>query len=100
MWFKLAFIIAFAVAVTIAVQTARRATRRHGGDLNQLAREVRGLILVRAGLGLVFYAALLAWLLWPEGVRWAYLPVPAPLRWIAAGLLLPVIAFFVWSFRT
>lgn len=100
MWFRLTFGVVFAVAVTTAARTARRAARRHGGELNQLPNEVRGLVAVRAVLGLVFYAALLAWLFWPARVRWVYLPMPEPLRWAAVATLIPVVAFFVWSFRT
>ena len=98
MWFKLAFGVAFASAVAVAATTARRATRRHGGTLNQLAHEVRGLIVVRAALGLVFYAALIAWLFWPLALEWAYFPVPSAMRWLGVALLLPALAFFAWSF--
>ena len=60
--FKIAFVAAFIVASTVAARTARAATRTHGGSLNQLTNEARGLIWIRAGLGIVFYAALFAWL--------------------------------------
>ena len=100
MWFKLAFVVAFITAATVAATTARRATRQHGGTLNQLSQEVPGLLAVRAALGLVFYAILIAWLVWPGALSWTYLPVPVFLRWLAVALLVPVLAFFVWSFRT
>lgn len=100
MWFKLAFGLAFAFAVAVAASTARRATRRHGGTLNQLAHEVRGLVVVRAALGLVFYGTLMAWLFWPQAIGWSYLAVPAAWRWLAVALLLPTLAFYTWSSRT
>ena len=100
MWFKFAFLVVFASAVAIATSTAQRATRRHGGTLNQLSHEVRGLIVVRAALGLVFYATLIAWLFWPRAYAWTYVPVPVAIRWIAVALLLPALAFFAWSFRS
>lgn len=100
MVFKLAFGFAFVFALAVAATTARRAARRHGGTLNQLAHEVRGLIVVRAALGLVFYAALAAWLFWPQAFPWSYLPLPTAVRWAAVGLLPPVLAFFAWSHRS
>jgi protein-S-isoprenylcysteine O-methyltransferase Ste14 len=95
--FTLAFALAFVTAVTVASQANRRATRRHGGTLNQLAHELRGLIYVRAVLGIVFYGALMAWLFWPRALPWAYLPVPTTLRWLAVALLVPALLFFAWS---
>jgi protein-S-isoprenylcysteine O-methyltransferase Ste14 len=100
MWFKLAFVVSFAIAATVAGMTARRATRHHGQALNQLAHEVRGLLIVRALLGLVFYSALIAWLVWPTRFSWSYLPVPTSVRWLATSLLVPVLALFAWSLRT
>ncbi len=92
--------LAFALATAVAASTARRASRVHGGSLNQLTHEVRGLIVVRAILGLIVYAALASWLFWSSAVSWSYLPIPPPLRWVAAALLLPALAYFAWSFRT
>jgi protein-S-isoprenylcysteine O-methyltransferase Ste14 len=99
-WFKIAFAVAFLWAVTVAASTARQATRRHGGSLNQLEHEVRGLIAVRAGLGLVFYAMLGVWIVRSQSPAWAHLPVPEIVRWGAVAMLLPILAFFTWSFRS
>ncbi len=100
MWFKVAFGMAFVFATTVAASTARRASRVHRAPLNQLTHEVRGLLTVRAVLGLVFYSALAAWLFWPETLSWTYLPIPTAVRWLAATLLVPTLAFFALSFRT
>jgi protein-S-isoprenylcysteine O-methyltransferase Ste14 len=100
MWFKLAFVFAFIAAASIAAQTARLAGRAHGAPLNQLSHEVRALILIRAALGLVFYAALGAWLFWSKAVAWTYLPIPNAVRWTAVALLIPTLLFFSWSFRS
>ena len=99
MWFKLAFGVAFVVAATIATATARQATRRHGGSINQLTHEVRGLVYIRAALGIVFYFALMLWLFWPRAMTWGYFRAPMAVRWAGVALLLPVLAFFAWSFR-
>lgn len=98
--FKLVFATAFAIAVVTAARTAKRATATHGGTVNQLAHEVRGLIAVRAALGLVFYAALMGWLFAPRALRWMYAPLPMAVRWAAVVLMVPVIMFFVWAFRS
>lgn len=100
LWFKLAFGVAFVFAATVAAATARAAARRHGGTLNQLTHEVRGLVFIRAALGIVFYFALMLWLFWPRAVAWSYFPAPITLRWAAVALLVPVLAFFTWSFQT
>src|SRR3954468_16085993 len=99
MWFKLAFGFAFIFAMTIAARATRFSTRRHGGTLNQLHNEVRGLIAIRATLGLIFYAALAAWIFRGRSFPWMYLPLPIPIRWVAVGLLLPTLTFFAASFR-
>lgn len=98
--FKLAFLVAFVTAATVASTAARRATRRHGGSLNQLAHVVRGLLAVRAALGLVFYAALAVWLFDLPVGAWSYLPLPIPVRWLGVACLLPALVFFVWSFTS
>lgn len=99
MWFKVTFGIAFIFTATVAATTARSAARRHGDAVNQLSHEVRGLLVLRGVLGVVFYSALLAWLVWPQSLTWMYLPIPFTLRWIAAILLIPVLALFAASFR-
>ena len=95
MWFKLAFGISFLFAVTVAAKTARR----HGGTLNHLSHEVRGLLFLRAALGIVFHTALAAWMFRAHSATWMYLPIPMALRWTAVGLLLPTLAFFAASFH-
>ena len=99
MLFKAAFAIAFAFAAIVAARTARLAARRHGGRLSQLSNEVRGLLFVRAALGIVFYTSLMAWMFWPRAWSWMYVPVPVVIRWIALGLLIPTLAFFAASFH-
>jgi len=99
LWFRLVFLAAFAIAVTMAARTAKRASGAHGGTINQLGNEIRALIAIRAALGIVFYAALVAWLFWPRALAWMYLPIPEATRWIAAVLLVPVLAWFAASFN-
>lgn len=95
--FKVILVTAFAGAVAIAVASAKRAAARHGGPLNQIQREVRGLLVVRALLGLVFYTALAVWLTGIHGFAWSYVGVPLPVRWTAAALLVLALVFFALS---
>lgn len=98
--FQLVFGVAFLWAAIVGARAAKRAVRVHGGSINQLANEARGLVAVRATLGLVFYAALGGWLFAPHAFAWAYLSVPSALRWTSALLLVPTLAFFTWSYAT
>lgn len=99
MTFRLVFLAAFVSAVVIAARTARGAARVHGGSLNQRAHAVKGLVAVRATLGLVLYGALGAWLIRPGSFAWADLAIPSGWRWLAAGLLVTVLVFFDRSYR-
>jgi protein-S-isoprenylcysteine O-methyltransferase Ste14 len=98
--FKLAFVLLFAAVALIASRGARRAARTHGGSLNQLCHEARGLIAIRSGLGVVFYAMLLLWLLRSEIPAWTRLPLPPGGRWAAVALIPAPVAFFAWSFAS
>ena len=97
--FKLAFVAAFVFATAVAARSARVASRRHGGSVNQLANEARGLIWIRAALGIVFYVALFGWLFATQRVRSAYVEIADSIRWLAVAALLPLLAAFAWSFR-
>ncbi len=99
-WFKLAFVAAFVYALGVAVRTVKHATRVHGGGANQLGNEIRWIVLGRALLGLIFYVAVAGWFVnarWFERTR---LPLPAEARWAALVVLVPILAFFTWSFRS
>jgi protein-S-isoprenylcysteine O-methyltransferase Ste14 len=98
MWFKIAFGVAFLFAVTIAARTATLAGKTHGGTMNHLSHEVRGLLAVRAALGIVFYGSLVAWIFWPRSLSWMYLAIPNALRWTAVALLIPTLVLFATSF--
>lgn len=98
MWFKIAFGVAFLFAVTVAARTATLAGKQHGGTMNHLSHEVRGLLAVRAALGIVFYGSLVAWIFWSRSLGWMYLAIPTTLRWTAVALLIPTLLLFATSF--
>jgi protein-S-isoprenylcysteine O-methyltransferase Ste14 len=99
-WFKLVFASTFVVAAVVAAAAARRANAQHGGSINQLSHEVRGLVFLRAAFGVVFYFFLMSWMFWSSAFRWSYLPLPVEARWTGVALLVPAITFFTWSYRT
>jgi protein-S-isoprenylcysteine O-methyltransferase Ste14 len=99
-WYKIAFIASFIVAAGTAAVVAKAAARKHGASVNQLSNEVRGLLAIRAALGLVFYAALGVWMFRPDAAPWARLPIGDAVRWAAVIALVPLLAFFSWSFRS
>lgn len=98
--FKIAFIVTFAVTFIVAARTGRQAVARHGGSVNQLANELRGLVFVRAALGILFYGALICWLFNLPWLAWMRLPLPLALRWVATLLLVPALGFFAWAFNS
>jgi protein-S-isoprenylcysteine O-methyltransferase Ste14 len=98
--FKIAFGLAFVIAVSVAGSTAKNAARMHGGSINQLSNEVKGMIVVRAALGFVFYAMLTIWMVRAKSPGWASLPFSDATRAVAAFLLIPILAFYIWSFRS
>jgi protein-S-isoprenylcysteine O-methyltransferase Ste14 len=100
MWFKVIFISTFIVAASVAASAARRANAQHGGSINQLSHEVRGLLFLRAALGIVFYFFLISWMFWPNAFRWSYVSLPIESRWAGAALLAPALTFFGWSYHT
>lgn len=99
-YFQLAFLALFITTLTIAGAGARTAARTHGSSLNQLTNEVRGLIIARATLGLVFYAAVGMWVFAPARWGWTRMGWPATARIAAAILCIPVLIFFRWAFAT
>ena len=85
------------IGMFLAVRgVARRLRQRPDGRVNQMAHEVPALKIIRPALGLVFYLALLDWLVPGTRLEWAHGAVPTPLRWgSAAGCLLSVL--IMWS---
>ena len=97
--FKIVFLAAFVVAAWSAASAARRATARHGSPTNQLQNEVRGLLVVRAVLGLVFYVALGGWLSdWRREITDLHLPMSV--RYAGIGLLAAGVLLINWGYRS
>ena len=99
-WFKASFLAAFVWALLAVRRTAKRAVARHGGSLNQLEYEVRGLVAVRATLGVVFYGALLTWLLRAHAPTWMLVMAPAWTRWCGIAVMALGLSLLTWALRS
>src|SRR5262245_10610478 len=97
---KIVFGVAFVWAATVATLSAKLAARTHGKPVSQLANEVRWLIAARAALGIGFYAALFAWIFDWRAADWMAFDAPDRIRILAVVAMLPIMAFFTWSFRS
>jgi protein-S-isoprenylcysteine O-methyltransferase Ste14 len=97
--FKVVFLAAFLVAAWSATSATRRAAARHGAPTNQLQNEVRGLLVVRAVLGLVFYVALGGWLFdWRREITDLHLPLFV--RYFGIALLAIGVLLIDWGYRS
>ncbi len=95
---KIAFVFAFVCAAAAAAAAARRAAARHRAPVNQLPHEVRGLVVARGAIGLVFYAALISWLFNVPATGWMRLHVSFPIRWFGVALLAACVAALASSY--
>jgi protein-S-isoprenylcysteine O-methyltransferase Ste14 len=95
---KSAFVFAFVSAAAAASSAARRAAARHHGPVNQLQHEVRGLVVARGAIGLVFYAALISWLFNVPRTEWMRLHLSFPIRWLGVALLAACVAALASSY--
>lgn len=92
--FKIAFFFVFAAVIAALGPAASALRRRPEGRVNQLQHELPALRVIRPLLGMVFYGALLDWLVPGARLPWATLPLGATVRWaggavgFAASLLL------------
>lgn len=99
-WFKFSFGAVFLVLIVATVRVARRLRRRPEGSVDQTGNELPALRVVRPLLGIVFYGAVIDWLL--PGVRLsvASLDLPPTLRWLGVGLALLAAGLLAWSFES
>lgn len=86
--FKVGFLLLFMSAVAAALPGVRSLRRRSGAGVNQMAHELRALRVIRPALGMVFYAALLDWLLPGQRLAWAVIALPPAIRLAGAGIAL------------
>lgn len=98
-WFKAAFGGVFLALVAAAVRVGRRLRRRPGASVDQRENELPLLRILRPVLGVVFYAALVDWLLPGARIPGATLELPPVLRGVGAVVAALSVALVAWSFE-
>ena len=75
--------------------------RRHGREENTLKKREEGLVSKIAGLlGLVGFVAMTTYVINPNGLLWAALPLPLWLRWTGIGIALLGFILLQWAQNT
>jgi protein-S-isoprenylcysteine O-methyltransferase Ste14 len=96
-FFHLFFVLSFFAIIAYRIRQHLLAESWRGGFTSPAEGKV--LPLVRAGLGVPFFAAVLAYAVYPPVLAWAGVPVPEWLRWCGVGLVLVSDALLVWVHR-
>ena len=96
--FRITAAVLFAVAMAVGGYHRRKAARE-GGAVSR-REEPRAIFFSLRASGAVMMLLLLAWLLRPEWLRWAMMPMPHLLRWAGAALAAAGIVFVYFVFRT
>ena len=87
-------------AVMLAAMSISGYHRRRADRLDRKIPMQEGrlsLALIRL-VALAYFAGLLTYLIHPAWMDWAHLPVPEPLRWLAAAGMVASIPLFFWLF--
>lgn len=96
--FRLLIFLLMAASFTISGYFRRKA------DLNDektsFEEENQTLLIVRNFGALLMYGSILAYLVYPPIMVWAQVPLPAPLRWTAIGMLALLVLAFYWLFSS
>ena len=95
--FRGLIIILFVGAISISGYFRRRADRE-GGRLR--TAEGRGLVVMLRLLGLIVLLPLCAYLVNPDWVAWARLPLPEWLRWLAVVVAFALLPVVYWIFAS
>ena len=95
--FRITAAVLFAAAMVIGGYHRRKAARE-GGAVSR-REEPRAIFVPLRACGAVMMLLMLAWLLRPEWLRWAMMPVPDALRWAGAALAAGGIVFDYFVFR-
>jgi protein-S-isoprenylcysteine O-methyltransferase Ste14 len=93
--FRIALVLIFALTSGVTVYYRRRAAA--SGE--RISRRAEGWLLatVLRLSGAMLWGSTLAWLAAPDLVRWATVPVPTPLRWVAVTAGLACCPLMYWT---
>ncbi|MFW6202190.1 MAG: methyltransferase family protein [Gemmatimonadota bacterium] len=93
--FRVALLAVLGAGLAVSGALRRRADRA-GGEVPRSADEKPVRVALVAG-AVLFYGALVAWLVHPELVGWGSVPVAEPVRWSGAVLLAAGVALALWA---
>lgn len=78
----------------------RRKAQRKGGDKIDRTQEGVPLMIVLRVAGLAVWLSVLAYVMNPDWLAFAALPIPDALRWFGLALSLSALPLIVWMFRS
>ncbi len=96
--FRVTFIIIFALIMSISIYHRHRA-RQQGGKIPR-STEGKLFLLLRALFGLPLFLSVFAYMINPDWMTWAALPLPTWLRWCGVGIGLLTIPLEYWVFKS
>ena len=88
-----------ASAAAISIYHRHKAEKAGGEEISLEEEGLPTAVALRAS-GLVLMLSVLAYLINPRWMRWSSLNLPAPLRWMGAGLGAATLSLAYWVFRT
>lgn len=98
-WYKILFGVDFGLLLFATIRVAGRLRSRPEATTNQTEHELRALRWIRPVLGLVFYGAVIDWLLPGTRLEFARLALPDLVRWTGEAIALAGILLVGWSFE-
>lgn len=102
--FKIIFLAVFISFAGVMSYYRRRAEQASGNWRERLKahneHEVKSLVILRTILGVPFYLGLIAWLLAPQWMTWASLPLPVWARWVGVLIGALAVALNIWAHQT
>lgn len=98
-FFRIAILVLIVVALGISAYFRRRAARRGNDKIERREEGLAIMILLRiAGFGL--WLAMLVYVVNPEWIAFAAVPLPVELRWVGLFLSVTALPLMVWMFRS
>jgi protein-S-isoprenylcysteine O-methyltransferase Ste14 len=91
-------LVAIGTSITISVYFRHKANRT--GEKIDVAQEGALILYLRRVFGLLLWLSTLAYLINPEWMSWASLPLPVWLRWLGAGLMIACLPLIYWVFSS
>jgi protein-S-isoprenylcysteine O-methyltransferase Ste14 len=97
--FRIAILVLVIAALSVSGYFRRKAARASNDTLDRRQEGVMLMIALRvAGFGM--WLATLVYVVYPDSLAFARLPLPEPLRWLGLSLSVSALPLIVWMFRS